>query len=130
MTFEETRFQRLLPTVIGLLQGKKRVTYRTLKYVSGFDEARLAEIKEALRLIGVARNEDGKVLVWTGEIPPMNRPVPHIPSVPDKAETRMLSNGFESLARRSGRLALLPGPRPPVRSLEWSSFRKIRWRRR
>lgn len=94
----EIRFQAILPTVIGLIQGKKRVTYRTLQYAFGFDEALLAEIKEELLLVGVARDEDGKVLVWTGESPSINPPAQPIPSARETAETRTLSNGPTALS--------------------------------
>ena len=89
----ETRFQTLLLAVIGLLQNKKRVTYRTLKYVFGFDNELLAEIKEELVLTGMARDEDGKVLVWTGETLPMSSPTMPISSMPDGVEPLTLSNG-------------------------------------
>jgi class 3 adenylate cyclase/predicted ATPase len=63
----ESRFQALIPAVMGLLQGKRRVTYRTLTYIFGLDASVLEEIREELLLTGVARDEGGKVLVWTGE---------------------------------------------------------------
>jgi class 3 adenylate cyclase len=63
----ENRFQELILAVSGLLYRDRRVTYRTLKHTFGVDEALLAEIREELRLRRLATDEEGKVLVWTGE---------------------------------------------------------------
>jgi hypothetical protein len=63
----ERRFHTLLPAVMGLLHSQRRVTYRTLTYVFSLDETLLEEIREELTFRRVARDEDGKGLVWTGE---------------------------------------------------------------
>src|SRR5712691_3574654 len=76
----ESRFQALLPTVVGLLQRDKRITYRTLKYVFGIDDAFLTEMREELRLRRLAIDEEGKVLVWTGEAQPTVYPILGDPS--------------------------------------------------
>ena len=76
----ESRFQALIPAVIGLLQGKRRVTYRTLKYIFSIDESLLEEIREELLLTGLARDEGEKVLVWTGEAGPHVSPTLADPS--------------------------------------------------
>ena len=57
----ERRFHTLLPAVIGLLQSQRRVTYRTLKYIFGIDDALLHEIREELTLRRIAIEEEGRV---------------------------------------------------------------------
>ena len=66
----EGRFHAILPAVSAFLQREKRVPYRTLKYAFGIDEALLKEIQEDLSFRRLARDEDGKGLVWTGEAQP------------------------------------------------------------
>jgi class 3 adenylate cyclase/tetratricopeptide (TPR) repeat protein len=63
MTFEE-----ILDQAIAMLQRRGRVTYRALKRQFDLDEAFLDDLKEEI-IYGqqVAIDEDGKVLVWTGE---------------------------------------------------------------
>jgi class 3 adenylate cyclase len=82
----ESRFQALLPAVSGLLQGKRRVTYRTLTYLFGLNEALLEDVKEELLFTGIACDEDGKGLVWCGEtrppFPPATTEATSIPSLP------------------------------------------------
>jgi hypothetical protein len=55
--------------VRALLQHEGRVSYRTLKLVFGFDEARLADIRAELLFTRVAVDEDGQGLVWLGRRP-------------------------------------------------------------
>jgi hypothetical protein len=63
MTFDE-----LLAQILALLQREQRLSYRALKRRFDLDDTYLddlkAEIIDAKRL---AVDEDGKVLVWTGE---------------------------------------------------------------
>jgi class 3 adenylate cyclase/predicted ATPase len=66
----ERRFHTMLSAVMWWLQHERRVTYRTLKYIFGLDDALLEEIREELALRQVAIDEEGKVLVWMGEAPP------------------------------------------------------------
>ncbi len=87
----EVRLHALLPMVIGLLQSDRRVTYRALKDVLGFDQALLAKIREELTFRQVARDEDGKGLVWTGEVQPAASPavaMPRQPACPDAPTVR------------------------------------------
>ena len=58
----EVCFHTLLPTVIGLLRGEGRVTYRTLKYVFGVDDMLLEEIRKELTFRQLARDELGEGL--------------------------------------------------------------------
>jgi hypothetical protein len=62
MTFDE-----VLDQVRELLQSKGRVTYRSLKRRFELDEEYLEDLKgELIRAEGVAADEDGDVLLWTG----------------------------------------------------------------
>jgi class 3 adenylate cyclase len=52
--------------VRAFLQHEGRVSYRTLRQVFGFDEARLAELRAELLFTRCAMDEDGQGLVWMG----------------------------------------------------------------
>src|SRR5713226_470473 len=63
MTFDE-----VLEQVRELLQSKGRVAYRALKRRFELDDEYLEDLKaELIDAEQVARDEDGKVLVWLGE---------------------------------------------------------------
>src|SRR6266849_5204908 len=65
MTFDE-----VLEQVRELLQSKGRVAYRALKRRFELDDEYLEDLKaELIDAEHVARDEDGKVLVWTGTSP-------------------------------------------------------------
>jgi predicted ATPase/class 3 adenylate cyclase len=76
----ERQVHTVLLAVMALLQREQRVTYRTLRYVFGVDEACLHAVRDELRFRRLAREEDGQGLVWTGEDAPQAisppRPVP------------------------------------------------------
>ena len=62
MTFEE-----LLDQAMSMLQRRGRVAYRTLQVQFNLDDNALDALKdELLYAQQVARDEDGRVLVWTG----------------------------------------------------------------
>ena len=63
MTFEE-----ILDQAIAMLQRRGRLTYRTLKLQFQLDDEHLEALKDEL-IYGqrVAADEDGRVLVWTGD---------------------------------------------------------------
>ncbi len=62
MTFDE-----VLDQVRELLQQRGRLTYRSLKRRFDLDDEYVEDIKtELIRAEGVATDEDGDVLVWTG----------------------------------------------------------------
>src|SRR3954469_45155 len=62
MTFDE-----VLEQVRELLQSKGRVAYRALKRRFALDDEYLEDLKaELIDAEHVARDEDGKVLVWRG----------------------------------------------------------------
>jgi Adenylate and Guanylate cyclase catalytic domain len=52
-----------------LLQHEGRVSYRTLRQVFGFDEARLADVRAEILFQRFAIDEDGQGLVWRGREP-------------------------------------------------------------
>src|SRR5215475_7626719 len=66
----ERQFHTVLLAVMALLQREQRITYRTLRYVFGVDEACLYAVRDELRFRHLAREEDGQGLVWTGADPP------------------------------------------------------------
>ena len=82
----ESRFHILLRAVMGLLQRERRVTYRELKHVFVLNDPLVEEIREELTFKQLARDEDGKGLVWTGEAQPAVQPAIPIPSQPAAAE--------------------------------------------
>src|SRR5262245_57103388 len=53
--------------VRALLQHEGRVSYRTLRQVFGFDEARLAGVRAELLFTRCAMDEDGQGLIWRGQ---------------------------------------------------------------
>ena len=72
----ERQFHTVLLGVMALLQREQRVTYRTLRYVFGVDEACLYAVRDELRFRQLAREEDGQGLVWTGADPPQTVSTP------------------------------------------------------
>ncbi len=71
MTFEE-----ILDQAIEMLQRRGRLTYGALRRQFNLDDAYLEDLKDEL-IYGqqLARDEDGKVLVWTGEAEATPAPV-------------------------------------------------------
>lgn len=62
------QFDEILTHVIEILQRHGRVSYRALKLRFQLDEEFLAGIKdELIDAQHVARDDEGKVLVWTGK---------------------------------------------------------------
>jgi class 3 adenylate cyclase len=63
------KFSEVVEQARALLQRKGRITYRALQREFDLDEAALADLKDEL-LEGeqVARDENGKVLVWAGTL--------------------------------------------------------------
>src|SRR5262249_57907789 len=81
----ERQLYTVLLAVMALLQREHRVTYRTLQYVFGVDEACLHAVRDELRFRHLAREEGGQGLVWTGAdlLPATTAAVPRPP--PDTA---------------------------------------------
>src|SRR5436305_12034483 len=62
-------FYAVLDQVLDLLRQRGRVTYNALKRQFGLDDACLQDLRdEIIEAQRVAVDEDGKVLVWTGDI--------------------------------------------------------------
>ena len=74
MTFDD-----ILAQVITLLQRQQRVSYRALKRRFDLDEDYLEDVKvELIKAQHLAVDEDGEVLVWTGDAP--STPAPAAPA--------------------------------------------------
>src|SRR2546426_5336225 len=91
-------FYTLLDHVVDLLRQRQRVTYRALQRQFDLDEETLNDLKdELLSAQQVARDEDGRVLVWTGApaVIPAPDPVASQPalSVPPEAAARAVAPG-------------------------------------
>ena len=93
-------FVAVVDQVITLLRQRGRVTYRTLQLQFQLDDAALDDLKDEL-IFGqrLAVDEDGRVLVWTGDTetpgPPTSPSPLHVPlpaaSSPPEAERRQLT---------------------------------------
>lgn len=91
-TDSESRFQTLLSLVRLFLQREQRVPYRTLQYIFALDDAMLEEIREDLSFRRLALDEDGKGLVWTGEVQvPVQLPVTVLSQQPSTTPVENLS---------------------------------------
>src|SRR5262249_14407684 len=84
----EMDFVAVVDQVIALLRQRGRVAYRTLQVQFHLDDAALAALKDdPLYAQQLAREEDERILVWTGDaLPPL---VP--PPAPPEAERRHLT---------------------------------------
>jgi predicted ATPase/class 3 adenylate cyclase len=87
MTFEE-----ILEHAIAMLRRRRRVAYRTLKVQLELDDDALEALKdELLYAQRVARDEDGRVLVWCGDTQPVPSASAAIESQALDAERRQLT---------------------------------------
>ena len=108
-------FYDVLAQVIALLQRQGRVSYRALQRQFALDEAYIEDLKtELIEAQRLAMDENGRVLVWTGEAaatpapptasPPTFQPaLPEVPPplgdpAPPDAERRQLTVLFCDLA--------------------------------
>src|SRR5215831_13461192 len=90
-------FKEILAQVIDWLQQDKRLSYRALKRQFALDDDYLDDLKaELIEVRRVAVEEDGQVLVWTGDAgtppssPSVSPPTPVSPTPPE-AERRQLT---------------------------------------
>jgi class 3 adenylate cyclase/tetratricopeptide (TPR) repeat protein len=80
------RFFEVLTQVIELLQREGRVSYRALKREFGLDDAYLDDLKaEIIQVKKLAVDEDGVVLVWTGNPASAALPVSTSAPAPNRA---------------------------------------------
>src|SRR5215467_12252075 len=72
MTFDD-----ILDQAIAMLQRRKRLSYRALKRQFDLDDAYLEDLKlELIKVQQLAVDQDGEMLVWTGEAGTKSEPVP------------------------------------------------------
>src|SRR5713226_3066536 len=77
-------FEEILEHAIAMLRRRRRVAYRTLKVQLDLDDDALEALKdELLYAQRVARDEDGRVLVWCGD-------ASSVPSAPASIKSRTL----------------------------------------
>ena len=68
---EAVTFKEVLAQVIDWLQQDKRLSYRALQRQFALDNDYLDDLKaELIEVRRVAVDEDGRILVWTGDTPP------------------------------------------------------------
>ena len=73
-------FVAVLDQVIALLRQRGRLTYRTLQRQFQLDDEALEDLKlELITGQRLAVDEEGTVLVWTGDTAPLARPLPPPP---------------------------------------------------
>src|SRR5215468_9230651 len=71
MTFDD-----ILEQAIAMLQRRKRLSYRALKRQFDLDDAYLEDLKlELIKVQQLAVDQDGEMLVWTGEAGTKSEPV-------------------------------------------------------
>jgi class 3 adenylate cyclase/predicted ATPase len=78
----ETPLYLVLRAVRALLRQEGRVTYRELKQTFGVDDAFLNDLRDELLFKHLARDEEGKGLVWTAQAQPAVQPAMALPSQP------------------------------------------------
>ena len=91
----EHQLQAVLRAVTALLQREQRVTYRTLHYLFGVDEACLHAVRDELHFCHLAHEEGGQGLVWTGTEAPERR-APTLPPAVDGVSSRLVDDGVAS----------------------------------
>jgi hypothetical protein len=78
MTFDE-----VLAQIIDLLKRQGRVSYRALKMRFNLDDEYLDVLKEELLYVHPVRDDEGRGLVWAGNVEgTMDTPAPHPQSTP------------------------------------------------
>ena len=79
-------FKEVLAQVIDWLQQDKRLSYRALQRQFDLDNDYLDDLKaELIEVRRVAVDEDGRVLVWTGDTLPASA-TPAVPTVPRRQD--------------------------------------------
>ena len=92
-------FYEMLEQVVALLQRHGRLSYRALKVEFELDDDRLDLLKaELIDIQHVARDQDGRMLVWTGgtEIPSLASASASPPPVQQVITQQDLSTQLES----------------------------------
>ena len=77
-------FIEVVDQVIALLRDRARISYRVLKREFALDDEQLEDLKaELIDAQRVARDEEGKVLVWVGAAPVSSSEFPVFPRSSD-----------------------------------------------
>ena len=98
-------FVAVLDQVIALLRQRGRVAYRTLKRQFQLDDEAVEDLKiELIDVQHVARDEQGSILVWSGEPSPPFSP----PAMPAMVRSQMPPPSAVPAAQPSPRLGLSP----------------------
>ena len=75
-------FYEILDQVIDILKQRDRVTYRALKRQFNIDDEFIEDVKaELIQAQRLAIDEDGAVLIWTGEKESSSEPIPELPTL-------------------------------------------------
>jgi hypothetical protein len=82
-------FQEILAQVIAWLQREHRVSYRALKRQFNLDDDYIADLKELVHAKRLAVDEEGRVLVWTGDTGVTAEPP--LPASPSKPQSERLT---------------------------------------
>jgi class 3 adenylate cyclase len=78
-------FYAVLDQVLDLLRQRGRVTYRALKRQFDLEDAVLEDLKaEIIEAHRLAIDEEGRVLVWTGDAAPVPRPAAVLEPPPER----------------------------------------------
>jgi hypothetical protein len=92
-------FFELLSQIVTLLQREGRVSYRALKREFGLDDDFLEDVKEELiHTKGLARDEEGRVLIWTGGTGTIPESITRSPSPPAMPESQTVQGEIPHLA--------------------------------
>src|SRR5215468_9816620 len=79
-------FKEVMDQVMTWLQQDQRISYRALKRQFALDDDYLDDLKvELIEVKQVAMDQDGKVLVWTGQAGPAPPAVPEATMPPERA---------------------------------------------
>src|SRR5215475_10928679 len=82
-------FEEILTQAIAMLQRLGRVSYRALKVQFQLDDDLLELLKDEIVAVHqLARDQEGKLLVWTGDT---TAAAPSLPPTPDQAHTPLTS---------------------------------------
>jgi class 3 adenylate cyclase/predicted ATPase len=80
------KFSDIVKHAVALLRESGRITYRTLKREFALDDAALEDLKfELITGQRVAVDEEGQVLVWTGDGAPLSASLSHLPHLQSPA---------------------------------------------
>ena len=93
-------FYSVVDQAIALLRQRGRVTYRALKRQFDLDDEALADLTEEL-IYGqqLAADEDGRVLVWTGDLSMVTEPHASLAPSDVSCRSRVLSGAGHNSTR-------------------------------